>query len=52
MTKLLTAAHESGCFAQPGVHMMDGQITPMAAFLGLGDGQWGADAVAKVVRAR
>jgi len=52
MTKLLTAAHERGCFAQPGVHMMDGQITPMAAFLGLGDGQWGADAVAKVVRAR
>ena len=52
MTKLLTAAHERGCVTQPGVHMMDGQITPMAAFLSLGDGQWDADAVAKVVRAR
>ena len=52
MTKLLTEAHGRGCITQPGVHMMDGQITPMAAFLGLGDGQWDADAVAKVVRAR
>jgi shikimate dehydrogenase len=52
MTKLLTAAHERGCFTQPGVHMMDGQITPMAGFLELGDGQWDPEAVAKVVRAR
>ena len=50
MTKLLTAAHERGCFTQPGVHMMDGQITPMAAFLGLGVGIPLTVAVAKVVR--
>jgi hypothetical protein len=29
------------------VHMMDGQIAPMAAFLGLGEGAWDADAVAR-----
>jgi shikimate dehydrogenase len=52
MTKLLTAARERGCVTQPGVHMMDGQITPMAAFLGLGDGRWDPDAVATVVGAR
>jgi shikimate dehydrogenase len=47
MTKLLRTADERGCFTQPGVHMMDGQITPMAAFLGLEDGAWDADAVAR-----
>jgi len=51
MTKLLRAADEQGCFTQPGVHMMDGQITPMAAFLGLGEGAWGADAVARATGA-
>src|SRR6185503_2304820 len=40
MTKLLQDAHARGCFTQPGVHMMDGQIAPLAAFLGLGDGAW------------
>jgi shikimate dehydrogenase len=47
LTKLLQDAHERGCVTQPGVHMMDGQIAPMAAFLGLGDGAWDADAVAR-----
>jgi shikimate 5-dehydrogenase len=51
MTKLLQEAHERGCFTQPGVHMMDGQITPMAAFLGLGEGAWDADAVARATGA-
>ena len=46
-TKLLQDAHARGCFTQPGVHMMDGQIAPMAAFLGLGEGAWDADAVAR-----
>jgi shikimate dehydrogenase len=49
MTKLLTAARARGCFVQPGVHMMDAQIAPMAAFLGLDEGEWNAEAVAKVV---
>jgi shikimate dehydrogenase len=47
MTKLLEAAAKRGCFTQPGVHMMDGQITPMAEFLGLGVGAWDAEAVAR-----
>ena len=51
MTKLLQDAHERGCFTQPGVHMMDGQITPMAAFLGLGEGAWDADTVARATEA-
>jgi len=51
MTKLLQDAHARGCFTQPGVHMMDGQITPMAAFLGLGEGAWDADAVARATGA-
>jgi shikimate dehydrogenase len=52
MTPLLAAAAERGCVTQPGVDMMDGQIRPMAAFLGLGPGRWDADAVAEVVGAR
>jgi len=48
LTKLLTAARERGCFVQPGVHMMDAQIAPMAEFLGLEAGEWNAEAVAKV----
>ena len=51
MTRLLRDAHERGCFTQPGVHMMDGQIAPMAAFLGLGAGAWDADAVARATGA-
>ena len=51
MTKLLQDAHARGCFTQPGVHMMDGQIAPMAAFLGLGEGAWDADAVARATGA-
>jgi shikimate dehydrogenase len=51
MTRLLQAAAERGCFTQPGVHMMDGQITPMAEFLGLGEGAWDADAVARATGA-
>ena len=44
-------APKGGCFTQPGVHMMDGQIMPMAAFLGLGEGAWDADAVARATGA-
>jgi shikimate dehydrogenase len=51
MTKLLQAADERGCFTQPGVHMMDGQIAPMAEFLGLGEGKWDADVVAEATGA-
>jgi shikimate dehydrogenase len=51
MTKLLLDAHERGCFTQPGVHMMDGQMEPMAAFLGLGAGAWDAEAVARATGA-
>lgn len=51
MTKLLQTAADRGCFTQPGVHMMDGQITPMAEFLGLGPGAWDADAVARATGA-
>ena len=32
-------------------YMMDGQIAPMAAFLGLGAGAWDADAVARATGA-
>ncbi|HXV76702.1 MAG TPA: hypothetical protein VD788_10315 [Candidatus Polarisedimenticolaceae bacterium] len=51
-TTLLRAAADRGCFTQPGVDMMDGQIAPMAMFLGLGAGRWDADAVAEVVGER
>jgi shikimate dehydrogenase len=51
MTKLLQDAAERGCFVQPGVHMMDGQITPLAEFLELGAGVWDADAVARATGA-
>ncbi|HET7515201.1 MAG TPA: hypothetical protein VFJ60_10400 [Gaiella sp.] len=51
MTKLLEDAAERGCFVQPGVHMMDGQITPLAEFLELGAGAWDADAVARATGA-
>jgi shikimate dehydrogenase len=51
MTRLLRDARERGCSTQPGVHMVDGQIAPMAAFLGLGSGAWDADAVARATGA-
>lgn len=52
MTKLLAAAHERGCFTQPGTHMMDAQIATMAMFFGFEGGDWSPEAIAQVVEDR
>jgi shikimate dehydrogenase len=51
MTRLLTAAHERGCFVQPGTHMMDAQIASMAGFFGFEGGDWSPEAIAQAVGA-
>ncbi|MGY3611001.1 MULTISPECIES: shikimate dehydrogenase family protein [unclassified Bradyrhizobium] len=51
ITPLLAAARERGCYVQPGIVMMDNQLTAMREFFRFPDGDYTPAAVARVTAA-
>ncbi|MBO4228407.1 hypothetical protein [Bradyrhizobium neotropicale] len=51
ITPLLAAAPERGCYVQPGIVMMDNQLTEMREFFRFPDGDYTPAAVARVTAA-